>query len=272
MQGEAGIIRRLRQRATREHWPKASIAALAYQGIAMAAVNAYLLWLAWHAQISPLSLAVFSVGELFVLAVFARVELIPVPRAQRFSAQQHALLGAEQRSGIFGRLFVCVFIAVWVTLVYAFCLSVDVNLLRLFVADHDSLDVNLILLVSAHDPLDVLTQLHVLWPLLLTAALAVVAMLGDWHLWHRRGGLFVPEMAQPNTPKILTFFVAPIPAVMACFTFIDDDYRTALVAWCLGYLAIRILFELGMLALSIFGLYLLEGADLEGPAVGLHAA
>jgi len=45
---------------------------------------------------------------------------------------------------------------------------------------------------------------------------------------------------------------------MALFTYIDDDGNTALFAWCMTFLAIKCLFELGMLGLEVFGLYILD--------------
>jgi len=100
--------------------------------------------------------------------------------------------------------------------------------------------------------------LNTLWPLLLSAVLAWIAMIGNWQIWQRRGGAFVPEMAQPIMPKILTVFLAPLFATIALFTYIDDDANTALFAWCMTYLGVKCLLEVGMIGLQLFGLYILN--------------
>ena len=237
------IMRRIAQRARREHWPMPNVAALVYQGVAMALGNGLLWWLVMRRLFSPLSLVMFCVAELLLLIAIARIEAIAVPRDARFDGRHHAVLGAQQeRSSIFGRLFLCVFMSIWLSAVYAFGLMADPNLAAL---------------MSGARPADVLVQSHVLWPLLCSAVLASIAVIGNRRIWHRRGGVFVPEMSQPIAPKQLTIFLAPIPATMALFTYIDDDGDTALLAWCLTYLGIKCVLEIGMLGLSLFGWYIL---------------
>ena len=247
MDGNASMIRRIAQRARREHWPKPNLSALVYQGGAMALSNAYLLKLVLRDQLSPVALATFCLAELVLLMLIARIELIPVSRAARFDGQHHAVLGAGAKGSflgsLFGSLFVCAFMSIWLGAVYAFSLFADPNL-ELF--------------ISGAGPLEVLVRLHVLWPLLLSAVFALIAMIGNWLIWQRRGGTFVPEMAQPIMPKILTVFLAPLFATMALFTYIDDDGNFALFAWCMTFLGIKCLFELGMIGLQVFGLYILN--------------
>jgi hypothetical protein len=245
------IIRRIQKRAAVEHWPKPSAGALVYQAGATVLSNGYLAWLVLQRQLSPVALALFCVCELLLLAVMSKVERIPVPRHARFPTHDHGLLGSDN---VFGRLLAgvlrCLFAAVWLSLTYGFSLWADENLGLVF-ADRDALDV--------------LARLHVLGPLFLCVVLALGAMIGDWRLWRRRGILFVPESAAPTVPKTLSLFLAPIPAAMACFTFIDDDPSFALFAWCVAYLAIKCLCELGMLGLEIFGMWILGAAKDDVP-------
>jgi hypothetical protein len=250
MVGQDSMIRRIAERARREHWPKPYLSALVYQGGAMVFSNAYLLMLVQRDQLWPVALATFCLAELLLLMLIARVELIPVPRAARFDGTHHALLGAGGKSsflgslvGFIGNLVVWVFISIWFGAVYAFSLFADPNL-ELF--------------VSGAGPLEVLARLNALWPLLLSVVLALIAMIGNWQIWQRRGGAFVPEMAQPIMPKILTVFIAPLFATMAMFTFIDDDGEFALYAWCITFLGIKCLLEVGMIGLQLFGLFILD--------------
>ncbi|HEX6834549.1 MAG TPA: hypothetical protein VF132_13510 [Rudaea sp.] len=260
MDGNARIMRRIAQRARREHWPMPYLAALVYQGVAMVLVDAVLIWLVWTQRWSPVCIVTFCVGELLLLMVMARIEWLAVPRDARFNGRHHALLGAEQNSGIFGRLFVCVFMSIWLSVVYAFSLFADPNIM---------------LFVAGAPPLEVLARLNVLWPLRLSAVLALIAMIGNGSIWHRRGGVFVPEMSQPTMPKLLTIFIAPIPATMALFTYIDSDANTALFAWCLTFLGIRCLFDIGMVGLNLLGWYILESplpAQERAGAAGVQDA
>jgi len=250
MDGQASMIRRIAQRARREHWPKPNIAALVYQGGAMVLSNAYLLMLVDRDQLSPVALATFCLAELLLLMLIARIELIPVPRAARFDGAHHAVLGADGKTsflgslaGFIGNLIVWVFMSIWLGAVYAFSLFADPNL-ELF--------------VSGAGPLEVLAGLNTLWPLLLSAVLALIAMIGNWQIWQRRGGAFVPEMAQPIMPKVLTVFLGPLLATMALFNYLDDDGNFALFAWCMTYLVVKCLLEVGMIGLQLFGLYILD--------------
>lgn len=224
-------------RALKERFPAPSGWALVYQCFALVFSNAYLAWLAFDGQATPLSLAAFNICELVMLSLIGRVELITIPRKAR--------VAAPPQGGFFGQLFIWTFMLIWLTGVYAFCLMGDLE--------------NLALVARDHDVLDILARLNILWPLLLSAALAVSSMIGDWQLWHRRGGLFVPEMALPIVPKMLTLFLAPIPSMMTFFTVIDyypDDI--AVFSWCVAYLVIKCLMEFGMLIFQVIGMRMLD--------------
>jgi hypothetical protein len=245
------VIRKIGRRAAFSHWPKASGWALAYQGSAMLLSNAYLLWLIVHRLVSPVGLAIFCLAELLLLSTMAWVEHVPVPQEKRFRTHQHGVLGSSSLVGrFFAGVFRCLFAVFWLSVTYGFSVWADGNLL---------------LFAYERNALNVLVELNIVWPLLLSAVFGLIAMLGDWRLWQRRGGLFVPEMAQPSAPKTLTLFVAPIPAAMACFSYIDDDPNFALFAWCAAFIAIKSLFEVVMLGLEIFGMWIIDSTRTETP-------
>jgi hypothetical protein len=97
-------------------------------------------------------------------------------------------------------------------------------------------------------------SLNIVTPLLMSGSLALVGVIGDWSTWHRRGGLYVSEMAMSAAPKILTLVLAPIVSAICGFAFIRQSPEFAVIAWSGAYLAVKALSELGMFAWQCSGM------------------
>ena len=217
--------------ALRQRFPKLPPAAVAYQSVAIVATNAFLLYLVVAGKSSPVAIAAYGIVELIALSVIAHLALIPVPKELRVGDPDMPIV---QRISVIGLSLI------WLAGIYYVSLCVDIDRLRQT--------------LHTAGVLTALEDLNILWPLLISAALAAFGMLGDWSDWHRRGGMFVPKLAMSAAPKILTLIVAPIPAVLIAEAWAKSHPGTAAIAWSLVYLAIKAIAELGMLAWQAIGM------------------
>ena len=220
------------QTALRRRFPKPTAAAAIYQGASILLSNVYLLYLVNTGQWSALSIVAFSVCELVVIGLMAHLALLPVPAASR-------MVGPDQGS-IASRIGIWLFMLVWLGAVYGFGLFFATN--HFDAVRHGG------------GIVDVVQNLRILTPLILSTALTVVAMFGDWSYWRSTGGLFVPQMAMSSSPKILTLVFAPLPAAIGLAPFIHSHPEFLAIVWSLVYLAIKALMELGTLAWQYFGM------------------
>jgi len=226
-------------RAFRQRFPRPDAFGASYQCAVILLTNAYLLYLVVIGQSSPVALVAFNVCELVMLGVIARITLLAVPAQSR--------VPDPDQGHIVQRLFGLAFALLWLFGIYSFGLIADTTHSR------DAFDV--------HHPIDTLARLNVLRPLLLSGIAAVVAAIGDWSLWHRRGGLFVPQMALSSAPKILTLALAPMPAAVAGVVLVESLPEIAPVAWSGVYLLVKTAAELGVLAWQYYGMPGMDAAD-----------
>ncbi|HEY2394857.1 MAG TPA: hypothetical protein VGH81_02590 [Rudaea sp.] len=220
------------QIALRERFPKPRASAAAYQFFVILASNAYLLYLVVAGRVFPVSLVASNVCELILLSVIAHLPQIPIPRSAR--------LPDTDQGGILRRILVLGFALLWLSGVYSIGLMVDakhLNVLAQFPG-----------IFAKFESLNIVT------PLLMSGSLALVGVIGDWSTWHRRGGLYVSEMAMSAAPKILTLVLAPIVSAICGFAFIRQSPEFAVIAWSGAYLAVKALSELGMFAWQCSGM------------------
>jgi hypothetical protein len=217
--------------ALRQRFPKPGLAAGIYQCAVIVLTNGYLLYLVVTSQSSPVAIAAFNICELIILSVIGHLARVPIPKAQRTS---DASTGVVQRIVVLGLSFM------WLGFVYSISLAFD--------KEHYEQ------LRAAGNPLVALETLNLVWPLLLVALTTLVATIGDWSYWHRHGGLFIPHMAMSGAPKILTLVFAPFPAMFIAGAFSKDHPGTMAIAWSVGYLGIKSVMELGILAFQCMGM------------------
>jgi len=225
------------QIALRERFPKPRASAAAYQCAVILASNAYLLYLVAAGQVFPVSLVAFNVCELILLSVIAHLAQIPIPKIAR--------LPSTDQGGILSSIFVLGFMFVWLGGVYSIGLVVD--------AKHLDALAHIAGIFAKFESLNIVT------PLLMSGSLALAGVVGDWSTWHRRGGLYVSEMAMSTAPKILTLVLAPIVSAICGFAFMHQSPEFAVIAWSGAYLAVKVLSELGVFAWQCFGMPAAEG-------------
>ena len=214
--------------AMRQRFPKLPPLTAAFQAFAILATNAYLLYLLLQGEATPTSFALYGVLELVAWSVIANTALIPVPKALRVGSPDMPLPGR-----------IMAIVAVSALLGGIAWMSVPDR------ADAERL-------LQARDPLAALRELHIVWPLLATTALAAFGSIGDLLRWRRSGGPFVTGTAMAAAAKILTAIVAPIAAAFMSHGAADAARRA--FVWTCVYLAIKSAAELLMLAWQSLGM------------------
>lgn len=218
--------------ALRQRFPKPSPPAALYQCVTILLVNGYLLYLVVTGQSSPVAIAAFNLCELILLSIIAHLALIPVPKEQRF--------GVDPKQSIVQKIMVMALSLVWLGGIYYVSIGWDrAQIDRLRQAPN---------LFAAFD------DMHILWPLVLSGVATAVATARDLMRWRAKGGMFVPEYALSGAPKILTLVLAPIPAVLIGEPYLKTGLAAAEVAWCVVYLAVKSIAELGILAFQFLGM------------------
>jgi len=217
--------------ALRQRFPKPTLPAAIYQALTVVGMNAYLLYLVLAQQSSPVAIALFAVLELIVMSLIANLALIGVPQPLRVGSPPMPIPQ---------RVFAIVFVSAGLLGIAWLGVSNDRE--------------RVLELIRQNDPLGALRELHILWPLLASAALAASVSLGDRLRWRRTGGSFVTGTAMQAAPKFLTAVIAPIVALLLSdHAYMMDRARGAII-WCIVYLAIKSAFELLFLAAHFFGM------------------
>jgi len=213
--------------ALRERFPKLPLFSAAYQALTILATNAYLLYLLLHDQGSPIGFALFGVLELVAWSAIANTALIPVPKQLRVGSPDVPLITR-------------------ITVIVAFSAFL-LGIAWVCVPDRGPIDE----LVHAGNPLAVLGELHILWPLLASIAFAGSGSINDLMRWRRVGGPFVTGVAMAASSKFITAIVAPVAAAMLSGS---GDAAHKAVVWSSIYLAIKSGAELLMLVWQSVGM------------------
>jgi len=217
--------------ALRQRFPKPGAGAAIYQFAVILVINGYLLYLVMRGQTSPVAITAFNFCELLILSVIGHLAQFPVPKAQRLG---------DTGTSFLQRIVVLAFALVWLGFSYSISIGFD--------REHIEQVRNAANLLAA------LETLNIFRPLLLVAFTALTATIGDWAYWHRRGGLFVPQMAVSGAPKVLTLVFAPIPAMLIAAPFARNHPGMMAVAWSVVYLTVKSVMELGILAYQCIGM------------------
>jgi hypothetical protein len=204
--------------ALRQRFPKMPPITAAFQALTIVATNTYLLYLLLHDEGSPTAFALFGVLEL--VAWIANTALIPVPKELRVGSPDIPLITR-------------------ITVIIAFSAFL-LGIAWLSVPDREHVDQ----LLHAGNPLAMLDELHILWPLLASIAFAASGSFSDLMRWRQVGGPFVTGTAMAASGKFITAIVAPIAAAMLSGS--GDAAHKAMV-WSSIYLAIKSGSELLML-------------------------
>jgi hypothetical protein len=217
--------------ALRQRFPKPTLPAAIHQGLTIVGMNAYLLYLVVEQQSSPVAIALFAVLELISMSLITNLALIGVPQPLRVGSSAMPIPK---------RIFAIAFVSAGLLGIAWFGVSNDRE--------------RIIDLIRQRDPIGALRELHILWPLLTSAALAASVSLGDRLRWSRTGGSFVNGTAMQAAPKFITAVIAPVVApLLSDHAYMMDSTRGAIV-WCIVYLAIKSALELLFLAGHFFGM------------------
>lgn len=215
--------------ALRQRFPKLAPIPAAYQALTILGTNAYLLYLLLRGEGSPSAFALYGVLELIAWSVIANTALIPVPKDLRVGSPDVPLAGR-------------------IVAIAAFSAFLG-GIAWMCVPDREHIDQ----LLHAHDPVTALSDLHILWPLLASAALAAFGSIGDLMRWRAGGGPFVTGTAMAASSKFITAIVAPIAAVILSGAFAGAAAHRAMV-WSSAYLAIKCAAEFLMLGWQSLGM------------------
>ena len=177
------------------------------------------------------SYRLFAVLELIAMSLIANLALIGVPQPLRVGSPAMPIPK---------RIFAITFVSAGLLGIAWFGVSNDRE--------------RIVELIRQRDPIGALVELHILWPLLASAALAASVALGDRLRWRSTGGSFVTGTAMQAAPKFITAVIAPVVALLLSdHAYMMDTTRGAIV-WCIIYLAIKSAFELLFLAGHFFGM------------------
>jgi hypothetical protein len=217
--------------ALRERFPKPTLSAAAFQALSIVAMNGYLLYLVFQNESSPVAIAVYSALELIALSIISNLALISVPKELRVGSPDIPVVKR-----------IVAIAAVSALLCGIFWLGVG--------GDREHIDQ----LRQARNPIDALRELHILWPLLATMALAASGSIADRLRWSNSSGPFVTGAALSTAPKFLTAILGPVVAVSFSDGLGRHDTARAAIIWCVIYLSIKSAFELLVLAWQFFGM------------------
>ena len=167
--------------ALRQRFPKPTLPAAIYQALTIVGMNAYLLYLVVAHQSSPVAIALFAVLELISMSLIMNLALIGVPQPLRVG---------NPDMPIPKRLFAIAFVSAGLLGIAWFGVINDRE--------------RIVELIRQRDPIAALRELHILWPLLASAALSASVALGDRQRWSRTGGSFVNGTAMQAAPKFIT--------------------------------------------------------------------
>lgn len=215
--------------ALRQRFPKLAPLSAAYQALTIFGTNAYLLYLLLRGEGTPSAFALYGVLELVAWSVIANTALMPVPKDLRVGSPDMPLIGRIMTIAAFSAFLGGI---AWAC-----------------VPDREHIDQ----LLHAPDPFAALSDLHILWPLLASVALAASGSIGDLMRWRGTGGPFVTGTAMAASSKFITAIVAPIAAMMLSDALADTAAHKALV-WSSAYLAIKCASELLMLGWQSAGM------------------
>jgi len=214
--------------ALRDRFPKLPPTIAAYQALTILATNAYLLYLLLNDQASPTAFALFGVLELMTWSAIANLALIPVPKNLRVGSPDMPVLAR-------------------VAAIVAFS-AVLAGIAWLCLPDREHAGQ----LLRGRNVFLALEELHILWPLLASAALAAFGSISDLMRWRRSGGPFVTGTAMAASSKFITAIAAPIVAMLLAGSSGDAAHRAML--WSCVYLAIKCAAELLMLGWQTIGM------------------
>lgn len=217
--------------ALRQRFPKPTLPAAIYQALIIVGMNVYLLYLVVEHQSSPVAIALFAVLELISMSLIMNLALIGVPQPLRVGSPDMPIPK---------RIFAIAFVSAALLGIAWFGVMNDRE--------------RVVELIGQGDPIAALRELHILWPLLASAALSASVSVGDRLRWSRTGGSFVNGTAMQAAPKFITALVGPIVALLlSSHTYMMDSTRGAIV-WCVVYLAMKSALELLFLVGHFFGM------------------
>lgn len=206
----------------RKRFQKPSPPAAAYQALVILAMNGYLLDLLLHGEASPTGLALYGALELIAWSLIANLALIPVPKDLRVGSPDVPFVT---------RVFAIVAVS-----------AVLCGIALVVVPDREHVEQ----VLHTRDPLTTLQELHILWPLLASIALAAFGSIGDLLRWRRTGGPFVTGTAMAGASKFLTAIAGVAAAAMVG--------GSNAMRWSIVYLVCKSGFELLMLWWQFIGM------------------
>ena len=206
----------------RKRFQRPSPSAAAYQALTILATNGYLLYLLLQGEASPTGLTLYGVLELVAWSVIANLALIPVPKELRVGSPDVPLATR----------------AIVMLAVPAFLLTIAL----VVVPDREHVG----RVLHTRDPLRTLDELHILWPLLISSAMATFGSLGDLLRWRQTGGPFVTGTSMAAASKFLTAIVGVAAAALVG--------GTDAVLFSTVYLVCKSAFELLMLWWQFLGM------------------
>lgn len=214
--------------ALRERFPKLPPVTAAYQALTILGTNAYLLYLLLNGEASPTAFALFGVLELVAWSAIANLALIPVPKNLRVGSPDMPVLGRIAAILVFSAVLAGI---AWL------CLPDRARAEQL---------------LHGRNVFMALDELHILWPLLASSALAAFGSISDLARWRRTGGPFVTGTAMAASSKFITAIAAPIVAMWLSGS--SGDAAQKAMLWSCIYLAIKCTAELLMLGWQTIGM------------------
>jgi hypothetical protein len=175
----------------RKRFQRPSPSAAAYQALTILATNGYLLYLLLQGEASPTGFTLYGVLELVAWSIIANLALIPVPKDLRVGSPDVPLMTR-----------IVVMFAV-----PAFLLVIALTV----VPDREHVQQ---VLHTTGDPLATLDELHILWPLLASIAMATIGSIGDLLRWRQTSGPFVTGTSMAAASKFLTAIVGVAAAAL----------------------------------------------------------
>jgi hypothetical protein len=172
-------------------YPLASPWEMGRQLLSVAGSNAVVLYLLVTGRMRPFHLVALVALEALFLTAVAWIQSRLVPRS--------ALMDKPQP--LRARLATLAFAVVWLGFVYAIILGAMLG------AGGEVLE-------AVRHPLATLRQDALLWPLTLTATLAVADSVRDWMHWRSVGGYFLSTPGFNSAARWLTLFLGGIPFVV----------------------------------------------------------